>query len=599
VRTVAALALLAALAPTAVAAPPNVVGNPSGRSGTAGWVGAGRSTTDGYAGPTALVAPVTGPGRATLRESRRARHPLAPGRVVYGRVAAKLVAGTGEITLGARFFGARGRHIASRPLESQAAEPGLWQVLEGFDQAPPGTASYALEVRFAGDGLGPALVAAAQAYGDPVRVPPVRLPGYAPPTHGRDVLPVFGGQEYTLTVVGTVSGEGRAELRFRDSTGAFLSATGIAIAPGAQRTLQVVAPAPRTAASARIVVTGPGLRLDRTRLRADTHGDWPTRAFLVGFNDNSGIGHGLFAPAQWAAASVGGGGNGVRFGAGTATEAQPTRSSPVDWTGTRAAAYLDALRAAGLKATVIVGNEPEWMTGDPADDGRLAAVWADLVAHYPDVIAAVEWRNEPNLGGIGGGPPDPERYAAQLRAFRPRLAAAAPGTLLLVGGLADPPEDDPAGLTARTFLERAYAAGLAPSTDGVALHPYGPFGVAATGYGDRWARGFYPTLRQTREAMVAGGDGAEPIWVTEFGQSTDPDGQLPPATERQQAQFDRMISTLLRRTPGVASAVVNTLRMPAGHPLSGFAVVDPADGRVKPAWRALRREWRRGPRRVR
>jgi hypothetical protein len=47
--------------------------------------------------------------------------------------------------------------------------------------------------------------------------------------------------------------------------------------------------------------------------------------------------------------------------------------------------------------------------------------------------------------------------------------------------------------------------------------------------------------------------------------------------------------------PGVASATVNTLRMPAGHPLSGFAVVDPADGRIKPAWKALRAEWLRKP----
>jgi hypothetical protein len=571
-----------------------VVRNPSGRLGTTGWVAAGRSTADGYAGRTSLVAPATGPGRATLRESRR--HQLSAGQVVYARVAAKLDSGAGDMTLGVRFFGSYGARTAFRPLERQAAEPRRWQVLEGFDQAPPGTASYALEIRFEGDAIGRARIAAAQAFADPRRVPPVTLPGYDPPSRGRRVLPVFGGQEYTLTVDARVRAAGRAQLRFRDSRGGPLGATGTAIAPGGRRRVQVVAPAPRTAASARIVVTGRGLRVDGARLRAGTHGDWPTRPFLVGYNDNSGIGHELFAPAEWAAASVAAEANHVRFGAGTATEAQPTRSSPVEWSGTRAAAYLGALRAAGLKATVIVGNEPEWMdAGSAADDGQLAAIWADLVRRYPDVIAAVEWKNEPNLGAVGGAPPDPERYAAQLEAFRPLLAAAAPRTRLLVGGLADPPRDSEFGLTARTFLERAYAAGLAKSTDGVALHPYGPFGAAATGYGDRYVRGFYPTLRGAREAMDAGGDRGEAIWVTEFGQSTDPGGQVPPATERQQAQFNRMISTLLRRMPGVASAVVNTLRMPAGHAFSGFAVVDPADGRAKPAWTALRDEWRREP----
>jgi hypothetical protein len=117
---------------------------------------------------------------------------------------------------------------------------------------------------------------------------------------------------------------------------------------------------------------------------------------------------------------------------------------------------LDRMTAArGLRLAIDVAFfAPRWAVARPGRRHRHResfslrdyADFAEAVARrYPDAAAFTVW-NEPNLGGFllpqweraGGAwrPASPHRYRAMVEAAVPRIRAAAPGALVLIGGTA-------------------------------------------------------------------------------------------------------------------------------------------------------------------
>ncbi|WP_299644987.1 cellulase family glycosylhydrolase [uncultured Chloroflexus sp.] len=187
-------------------------------------------------------------------------------------------------------------------------------------------------------------------------------------------------------------------------------------------------------------------------------------------------------------------------------EAQPTATSPINWSAPsfqRFEQEVLAANALGLQVMAIVDDHPSWATGsskicaailDEYHDEFAAFVRA-VVAKYsqhPYYVRYWELGNEPDVDanlvsddvpfGCWGDSNDEyyggERYGRMLATVTPAIRAADPGAKIIFGGLlldrpanqiGDPP-DKPFN-----FLEGALRAGAAPYFDILAFHAYAVF----------------------------------------------------------------------------------------------------------------------------
>jgi len=191
-------------------------------------------------------------------------------------------------------------------------------------------------------------------------------------------------------------------------------------------------------------------------------------------------------------------------------------------------------RAAGIEVLMpIADGVPYWASADPAKytdaSGKhwnkywrptLASDYADfvraMVARYQALgVHAYEVWNEPNTSGFWPSGPSAVEYTALLAAAYPAIKQADPSATVVLGGLSKNDYD---------YLAALYAAGARSYFDVVAVHPY--TGVADPtwcwneGGTTKKAKDAFCGIEEVRNTMVANGDSAKSIWLTEFGWST-------------------------------------------------------------------------------
>jgi polysaccharide biosynthesis protein PslG len=155
--------------------------------------------------------------------------------------------------------------------------------------------------------------------------------------------------------------------------------------------------------------------------------------------------------------------------------------------------------------------------------------------------------NEPDNGEFWAGGPDAARYADLYLAARGAIDAVDPSARVIVGGLAHPTVFLPAMMLARPQLKGAI--------DGVAIHPYGTPPVLLA------------KLRASRATLVSLGMATVPLYVTEFGWTTDPPGALDYVAPAQRAVYiTRTLSALGHLDCGVAATVLYTWVSPERDP---------------------------------
>ncbi len=217
---------------------------------------------------------------------------------------------------------------------------------------------------------------------------------------------------------------------------------------------------------------------------------------------------------------------------------QPKGPDDYDWQ--HADLVIREAHRQGLNVIARIDGVPAWArpantswkyldeSGYPAF-ARLVAAFA---ARYQGLVGQIVVWNEPNLSLEWGlRPVDSAGYAAMLRAVYPVAKEANPDIQILAAGLAPTSEPDgsPLGLDDRTYLNRLYDAGAAPYFDALALHVYGGTHPpdAAPGSDPRTWR----HAEQVRDVMVAHGDGAKSVYITEGGWNDSPrfDGAVRPA----------------------------------------------------------------------
>lgn len=228
-----------------------------------------------------------------------------------------------------------------------------------------------------------------------------------------------------------------------------------------------------------------------------------------------------------------------------------------------------ALTSHGLRPVFVLSQAPGWAQTNtfvpaclsdsnatacqrPPADARLgdfSRFAAEVAARYPR-LAAIEVYNEPNLGNFNWHPEaDPEGYTRVLRAAHDGVKSVRPGLPIVSGGINLVPQPPVHGMVEPgEFLRRMYDAGARGAMDGIGLHPY----PGRRPPDAPRARLLIDVVRAVREAY---GDGV-PLWVTETGYTTE--GPSAVTLDQQADWLPWQVGDFLRARD-VQAVLVNTL----------------------------------------
>lgn len=204
-------------------------------------------------------------------------------------------------------------------------------------------------------------------------------------------------------------------------------------------------------------------------------------------------------------------------------------SGRYDWR--HADLVVDHANRQGLRVVARLGLVPEWARPkdtistylDSEHYADFAAYAAAFAAHFQGRVDAIIVWNEPNLSlEWGYRQPDPAAYVTLLQQSSAAIRAVDPDVLILAGALA-PTFGDPngeLGMSDLAFLQAIYDAGAAPYFDALAVHSYG-LTFAPDDPPDPEVINFR-RVELLRQIMVANGDAAKQVFITESGWNDHP-----------------------------------------------------------------------------
>ncbi len=176
-------------------------------------------------------------------------------------------------------------------------------------------------------------------------------------------------------------------------------------------------------------------------------------------------------------------------------------------------------------------------------------------------VTAIEIWNEPDNPEFWTPTPDAAAYARLYLAARAAIDATAPAIRVLVGGLTN----------ASVFLPAMVRAvsDLRGHVDGVALHPYGNAPVVLA------------RVRGARAALVSAGMSTVPLYLTEFGWTTQPAGAINYApAARRPADIEGVLQALGHLDCGLAATLLYTWVTPQRDASDGqdwYGIANPTD----------------------
>lgn len=203
----------------------------------------------------------------------------------------------------------------------------------------------------------------------------------------------------------------------------------------------------------------------------------------------------------------------------------------------------------GIEIIARLGNPPAWTraltdtigTNAPPDDfNDFGDFVAEVASRYQGKIRYFQLWNEPNGNEEWGKQNvDPEAYTELLCLGYQRIKAVNPDAVVLAGALTPTVAMNGWNMNDLIFLQRMYNAGAGDCFDIFSAQGYGLW----SGAEDQRLRPTvinYPHHVFLRDMMVRNGDARKPIWISELGWNSVPDG-IPPnfgkVTEEQQGKY--------------------------------------------------------------
>lgn len=262
-----------------------------------------------------------------------------------------------------------------------------------------------------------------------------------------------------------------------------------------------------------------------------------------------------------------------------------------------------------MTAIGIIDYTPSWARSprcpssdkcQPSDAALYAKFAATAAARYaPMGLHTWEIWNEENITDFWKPAPNTAAYTQLLKLSYSAIKRVDPHSFVLTGGFSSAGTGDQ-NLSAIDFLKGIYANGGHGYFDAVADHPY--------------TRTYLPTLRTTQNAwlqmastnpslrsiMLAHGDGAKKIWITEFGAPTGGPGPIASdgsslsdlrddhVTPALQASMASVAVSLVRTYPWVGAFIWYSYQDPgtSSSDNENFYGLVRADGSFKPAYYA-------------
>ncbi len=215
---------------------------------------------------------------------------------------------------------------------------------------------------------------------------------------------------------------------------------------------------------------------------------------------------------------------------------------------------------AGLRVALSIHSAPAWaMDEDGPNPQATAALVRALVNATPYSIQAIELFPEPNTSAGWGALPNPQAYAAVLRAVHTTLEQDSRNVILVTGGLSP----QPAPATGKTlsdldFLQGLYRAGALADMDAVGLS-YPVFDPAADDPEE--PDGLFRHYQEVRLLMLNNGHKEGSIWVTRLAWKTD-------APENTQDRWLHTAYQLLRQQVYIGLVAFDGLTPPPQRPLT-------------------------------
>jgi len=272
--------------------------------------------------------------------------------------------------------------------------------------------------------------------------------------------------------------------------------------------------------------------------------------------------------------------------------------------------------AAGLQIMLSFAHAPAFyrsatsglMPSDPSTFGQFMQA---VAARYVGRVQAYELWNEENLDReAGAGNVDPSTYLPLLESGFTGVKSSDPAALVVLGAPSPTTSNVPGSIVDDiTYLQQLYAINGGEAIgffDVLSAHPSGfsnppdctpdtPQCSLSAAWNTDDSFFAFTRVSQYHDIMVQNGDGAKPIWLTEFGYCSNP---TPPpgyeyckyVTEAQQAVFLVQAYTLARQTPYIGAMFQWNLNFQMDVPQSdekwGFAIVR-ADYSGRPAYFSL------------
>jgi hypothetical protein len=215
---------------------------------------------------------------------------------------------------------------------------------------------------------------------------------------------------------------------------------------------------------------------------------------------------------------------------------QPDSAKTYDWTGIDM--IMSAVAQRGMTNLPILDGTPAWARVSncsssecpPANDSQFAAFAAAAAARYKgSSVSAWEVWNEPNRDSGWSPAPNASAYSALLKETSVAIHGVSPRAVVLIGGLSPAVDQLPVEESPQSFVTAIYATAGPASFNGIAMHPY--CFPALPGETQTWSG--WTQMQAVESIMVAKGDAAKQIWITEFGAPTDGPGAEATLASRQ------------------------------------------------------------------